>query len=319
MDEQRAMQGTLMVRLAALAGLDVEEAFKSQYGALRRAALELTDRGVLVAAFDGSMLVAQALEPDGDGLPHLIVGRHPRCHLQLAGMASLALRHLFVRPAGPEVEVRDLRTGQGFSVHGVGTCGAIRTTGQLFVQVGGAVVFVLPRSTWLQGWPEGADEAWASLPPLRVSRQEEPRAHNEPGAPRPHPTWDGATRVTTLPALSELRQERPAVPTGEQAGVLTLESEHGKVVVPVTRAELAAGLLVGRYARCQLGAELSDVDSWSRVHVLLLEEDGELLAYDTASTPGTVIDAFFVDSGRLGERSVLALGPDVHLTWERRR
>ncbi len=123
--------------------------------------------------------------------------------------------------------------------------------------------------------------------------------------------------VSALPLPRVLANHRRHLPPGAQHGVLTLQSAGGMVVYPVSERELGDGLLVGRYPRCHLGEELDNIATWSRVHVMLLAEQGRVIAYDTASTPGTVIDALHVGCAVLNDRSVLALGPEVHLFWER--
>jgi pSer/pThr/pTyr-binding forkhead associated (FHA) protein len=69
--------------------------------------------------------------------------------------------------------------------------------------------------------------------------------------------------------------------------------------VPVTRDAAAAGLLVGRRPSQQPGV--------SRVHLLVMELGGAMVAFDAASTNGT----FLVRPGQAGERVRVAALADV--------
>ena len=60
-------------------------------------------------------------------------------------------------------------------------------------------------------------------------------------------------------------------------------------------AALRRGILLGRYSRCDV-AHLLGEHSISRAHALLLEVEGDVWLFDTASTEGTY-------ARRLGERA----------------
>ncbi|MBS2031758.1 MAG: FHA domain-containing protein [Deltaproteobacteria bacterium] len=65
----------------------------------------------------------------------------------------------------------------------------------------------------------------------------------------------------------------------------------------MTWSLLSEGILVGRYARCNLSSR--GLGRMSRVHALLVVRDGELWALDLASTNGITVGGREVQAGRL--------------------
>lgn len=300
--------------------------FANAYPVLLQLIAKVPEGGVLVAACGpGASAISHGIL-DADDLSrapsYVIVGRHEMCQVQVKSDPSVALRHLFVRThiadGIPLVDIRDLRTGQGFGVPGVGHFGGLRSNGHVIVQLGEATVFILPKSTWSGRWPLSAEEAWQALPPMLLSEAISASKETPTLRRAPRPTWDpGVTFISALPDIQNLEPVRATIPEDQCFGVVTIEARGVSMVAPVTHEEMKAGLLIGRYERCQLGATLPELASWSRVHVLLLADGEDVLAFDTASTPGTVIDAMHINCARLRSHSVLALGRDVHVTWER--
>src|SRR5687768_11639599 len=90
-----ATDGTAVVRLRPVQE-SLETAFLAAYRHLRKAATSLSDAGIVVGAYhEAERAVSVAtLDVDARELPYLVVGRHPRCHVQLEHDASVALRHL---------------------------------------------------------------------------------------------------------------------------------------------------------------------------------------------------------------------------------
>lgn len=316
---------TVIGMYAVPAPVDLERFFRTAYAGLRDHAAGLGEESVLVAVFDhhGNRVAVGSLDLTAapQGLAYVVVGRHPRAHLRISRDASVALRHVIVRLLGaqnekPEIEIRDLNTGQGFWVPGLGMMSGARSAGHLFARLGSAILMVLPKRTWPRAWPKDPKKAWKSLPSLELVSRSDVKAIPRDPAPR-RPTREERTGVTMLPAARTIEVRRAPLGAGMQYGVLTLEGQGNIVRFPVTRSELEEGLLVGRYPRCQIGADLSGNNSWSRVHVFLLAEGDRLLAYDTASTAGTVVDAVHMDAAELGDRATLALGTEVRLVWER--
>jgi len=319
---------TMILSYPEIRRLDIEAVFARHYRRLKQEAESLSGAGVLVAAIEntGQLVAIGLLNPDTElsGAHYLVVGRHDQAHIRLTHDPTVALRHLFVRLAPgtngmPEIDLVDLRTGQGFTVEGIGLAAAIRSSGHVFVRVGSAVVMVLPRWTWGPEWPDDPATAWKTLPRLCVHSHMEPHPVDAEKDHPVRPTWSEGTHITVMPAVSELVRNQRILSPGEHFGTLSLEAFGGSICYAVSAKELAVGVLVGRYSRCQIGAELSDLSTWSRVHVLLIADGANVKAYDTASTPGTIIDGRHINFAELGDHAVMALGHHVHLVWERSR
>jgi hypothetical protein len=86
--------------------------------------------------------------------------------------------------------------------------------------------------------------------------------------------------------------------------------------VPVCRAELERGVLVGRYDRCDLMASTTWVSQEiSRVHLLLLADGADVLAIDTGSTNGCTMEGMAFDVRRLGECADMTLASTLAVRW----
>src|SRR6185295_6098001 len=161
--------------------------------------------------------------------------------------------------------------------------------GAMFVRMGGYHLFLLPTGSLTPlPWGATAEETWKMIPDrvyrdLRVA----PR-HPEAGALRADPTRPQTIITKIIDPPGMLRPPRPAPgDRGARVARIELSSKTGQEGFSLHEAELARGLLVGRYERCQLGA--SD-DKMSRVHLLIIRDGAEAWAIDTASTNGTKVN-----------------------------
>jgi hypothetical protein len=91
-----------------------------------------------------------------------------------------------------------------------------------------------------------------------------------------------------------------------------LVSAEGKSVFPIHSGDVARGILIGRYERCDLGVPDATL---SRVHVLILEHDGGVWAVDTASTLGIHQGQERARQLRLGEATTFNLTKAIRLDW----
>lgn len=89
-------------------------------------------------------------------------------------------------------------------------------------------------------------------------------------------------------ALRAEDRRRPAPAEGPVLGLLTLQREGRRVSMGLTARELELGVLVGRSERC-IDAGLQRIldTSISRGHLLLLQQQGSVEAFDLCSTQGT--------------------------------
>jgi hypothetical protein len=103
---------------------------------------------------------------------------------------------------------------------------------------------------------------------------------------------------------------------GDAVGEIELTSKERTIRFAVGQDALRDGLLVGRYARCDASAAVADDNSLSRVHLLIVQADDQLLAIDTASSRGTrLVDG---DEGRvfvIDSDLQLELGRKTRMRW----
>src|SRR5262249_18096842 len=198
----------------------------------------------------------------------------------------LALRHLAVvvdpvRDLTPGASVRyrilDLRTELGFTDETGRPLRGLRVDGVAMLRCPGYVVFALPLGDPTD-WPPDANDAWNMLPE-RVYLAEDDRLEEKRSMlrgslllPSPGPRDTGMQLVDPT--------SRGVAGLIEWVG---MRSHRGSIAVG--DAALRDGILLGRYLRCDSSGMVDD-PSLSRVHLLLLDVDGALLAIDTASAYG---------------------------------
>ncbi len=254
---------------------------------------------------------------DRDASHVFVVGRHPRTDVRLAADPSVALRHLVVRltldaARRPTLRVIDLHTGQGFVVEGAGTCTSAVTDGEMAVRLGTyALLFVpLPRET--ESWPETPEQAEA-IRPRTVVRD----LRSEGGAGLTGAGVDEGPSVRIVPGASVLGAAADQPRDGEVVATLAIGGPAGETVYALGASQLERGVLVGRYARCDVdGTVFPHAEAVSRVHLLLLREGDDVIAIDVASTNGILINSMETRSGRLAPRCTIELGAGNVAHWQ---
>ncbi len=324
---------TSMVELPWLLGPPpgAREVFLRNWAQLREIVDRIPGSSVVVAALfgdrglEGHRVIDPAAAP---GERSVTIGRHSRAGLQLRNDPSVSLRHVLAiandRGGVTQVRLLDLETGRGFTVDGVGRTTAVVQEGNLVVQVGGYWLFFLAGSS--RPWPDSAEATWEQLSRLSVEdtrgaggpavqRVAGPTATATPTPlPTPLPAQD-VSRVVLVPGVADVSGMGTDVGSGA-VGLLIISRPSGKIITPVTAQQLARGLLLGRYNRCDVGSrDLWETDAVSRVHLLLLAERGGVLAIDTASTNGTMIAGRRSAAAWLTGRTDLRLGT-VEVRWD---
>jgi hypothetical protein len=249
----------------------------------------------------------------------LVVGRHTACSLCLDQDKTVALRHLVVRVGRgtwgrPCVKVIDLSTGQGFDVEGAGRCDSVVCDGPLFVRVGSYSLFFCPTSENQEPWSMWPQATWGGLPPTVLEDRRHSRGSAGAFSPR-----SGMTSVILLPAAHVLGEEVWLKPQpAEVVGTLSLYDGANAIEKPVGADELDRGVLVGRYARCELKPQLSPArEKVSRVHLLLIREGDKVVAVDTASSNGSRCDGQRFAAVALPETATVSLGDAQDMRWTR--
>jgi hypothetical protein len=290
-----------------------------------------------------------------------IVGRHGHCDLYLEGDPALSLRHLaiVVSPLaagekGPQVGFRvlDLRTRSAFLDEAGRRLESVTAEGPTFLSAGGHALFIVV-SGEDPVWPESAAEAWKCIPervyldekdaePDRWKRRRKHgmgRGFDEPTdggagfaegtgvveeAPPPKSKEDPMriTLVRTQPGPARARVSLIADDDLE-IGQISVAADGRSQRIAIGEKAADSGILLGRYERCDThGASVVAHHGISRVHLLLLQVEGEVYAIDTGSTNGTfrarpVASDAEVRITRLEEGSELVLGEDlVRVTWK---
>jgi hypothetical protein len=305
-------------------------AFKKHFGRIKQAIEAIAQPGCLVVAVRGDIVATKVL-PSGPTVgpgAALVIGRHEQCGFCLGDDPTIALRHLLVRASSdeqgaPEVRLLDLKTGQGFFVEGAGICEAAIIDGPAFLSVGCYGLMLFPTQSDIR-WRNSPEDAWTELPHQCVVDRRNIELISEIEA-RPKPIvgrrLEHETHITVIIGSCEARLHKyesdfPA----DTVATLTLSGGTNEIVYTVSQRDLSRGVLVGRYDRCGIGGTCGRLDEGvSRVHLLLLEESGKVLAIDMASSNGTTLDAHPLSVAVIGDQTVFRLGKSNELVWRKTR
>lgn len=285
------------------------ELFVRNYEALRHVCTRHARAGVAVLAVDahtsrvrGSLWLAAKPEVANAA----IIGRHGKADLWLEDDPSLSLRHLalVLWPDRGDGEVRfrllDLRTQSAFVDEHGQQYESLEAQGPLFVRCGSHALFFMVTGNGIS-WPADASSGWACIPE-RVyleSEEAEPdrwQRKRAPAAPRSGRSADVTEGGASWAETTMVRRVRGPVQVGTQLlaagerslGVLCITVGHAQEDLAIGPKASQAGVLLGRYQRCDGdGARLLAVERISRVHLLVCSVDDCFYAIDTASTNGT--------------------------------
>lgn len=269
---------------------------------------------------------------------HAILGRHHCVDLRVAEQhTSFSLRQALLRARRVDgqlvLNVMDLESPHGIVLGRDHTVRALEAVGPFAAFMGGlALVFV----------PEDPKQELPSQLPapdvLRMQPRDERPTPSRWDLPLPHasptvptlPPRDGAvSRVSELVGLQRV-DERSIIPSlrfaqthvnvdldaARAAGACAFHLTcHDQVLgtLVLTREQLKAGVLLGRYDRCwDLGSRPLDTQV-SRVHALFILERGALRVFDLGSTNGVVVDDQPVRSATLMRHQCVELSSELTL------
>lgn len=329
-------EATVIARIPAPPAPELEfsfaELFALHYERIRATVLRHLAPGVQLFAIDGRGIRGELWLEAGETLRAASIGRHSRADLVLPGDESLALRHLtlLVRRSGDALMIRllDLHTTSGLLDESGRRFASLTANGPAFVAAGGFRFFVFPTAAGLS-WPHSPADAWLALP-RREFLEAEP-ARDYPAEPRfavvthpgiPNPAVAAAPRVdrevtivrniAPLPADVSTWLEDGEAPIGHLVVHWTRATRERRAAIGLTAA--TRGLLLGRYARCELAG--FDDEAVSRVHALLLREDSRLHIIDVGSTNGTWHAGVRIQCEPLRPGAVFRMGGDLLVSWE---
>lgn len=237
-------------------------------------------------------------------LPHvvgarLVLGRHPACDGIFSGDEQISLRHLLVLPwrEGGRQGVRlvDLRARLPMFFDDGRPHRSLRTHGPFTVRVGSFLLGAfcldapLPKTAPLTA-VESAEDGAPPRPGIGASTR---IAGGEDAGPyrRPITRIESLVAPRTLVEMSELRAMAAAT---EVSAMLVAENERGaRAELRLTNADLSSGVLLGRAERCNDPGLRAVFDTEpmevSRIHGVLLSDEGEVVLYDCGSTNGTYV------------------------------
>ena len=237
------------------------------------------------------------------------IGRHSRVDLFLPGDGELSLRHLLVLVRRARIQVLDLATPAGFQAEQGGVLRGVDASGPFVLRAASYSLFLFPTGA-PPPWDRHAADPWSTLPPRLVSSSE--RSPRRPSSgPRADP---GQTAVGVREGPCEAGP-LPALEPGETAaGLLLIENGGAQECVAVGSRALERGLILGRYARCtgDTGVTTNDV---SRVHAVLIEQDGEVHLVDAGSSNGVSRDGGPVKCEAIAPARTYHLG-SMRVSWE---
>ena len=303
------------------------EVFARRYADIRESLRRFHRPGVVIvgAGRGGSLAGSVCLAAKPDTITTAIIGRHARADFFVPDDPEVSLRHLavIVHPGrgGPRFSVLDLRSGRGFRDERGERRDALVADGSVVFRCASHTFFVLVGGRG-ERWPADAASAWASLPPRRyLDEPPRPRlalVEDEPSRRRltlaeDEPSRPQITHVTGVRGPGVL--QRRLVQEGESPlGELRVTSGGVAQAILLGRAAAREGVLVGRYERCDGAVQLEDARI-SRVHLLVIEIDGQLYAVDTASTNGVLLGEEEQREVRLDYGTRLALGGESTVEW----
>ena len=270
--------------------------------------------------------------------PYVVAGRHTMCDRVLERDELVSLRHVLIRsiarPGGTvALRVLDLHTPSRFALADGSTHDSVFAEGPVAVAIGMHALVAFPshgpRPEELPVAQVVESQTGAQVPaPPPAPASPAPVADAPVGpdaalgpyrAASPRPLM--YSRITLLPravAAGEPLSPSLARLVGGQHSV-TLEREGRTATLSLSREDLDRGVLIGRSEKC-VSEELRRITAigTSRAHVLITREEGEVVAYDLASTQGTWVGARRVRREVLGPLASLVLGSThdaVRLYW----
>ncbi len=328
-------------RVVRVLAPSIQESFLSKYDELRAAYGETREFSYLCFAVNSRSqnFQAKVLRLEPGVFVDLIVGRHTQCALVLPEDEAVSLRHvlvrLYLRPADlvPVFKVLDLATPTALrDVDGGRTTGLVGA-GHCMLTVGDYHLYLIYNND--TALPTDAVEAWDALQPAQSPerKQDAFRTFNDlvsPAQIKPrlrqvmvdaperneNHTFSGTGSLLRIQGPSFIEDHSPG-PEGTQVYLL-LKSERGNLDlrIAVKDTQLRRGILIGRYDRCEVGGKgLHLPESVSRVHLILMEDEGVCWAINAASTNGCTVSTVPFTTRRMDGNTLLSLGGETTLTW----
>ncbi|MBK8254219.1 MAG: FHA domain-containing protein [Polyangiaceae bacterium] len=261
---------------------------------------------------------------------HVVVGRHTACDVPLSSGSELSLRHLLITASrvasGVALRVLDLHGSIPFYTDDREARRSIVASGPIVLRLGTYLIGglpigpniahpelpeTMPRAVVTHSVPPPAADAPAhAATPTELSTigaadddilcTKPPDIEDEPAvattAAPPH-----LSRVTVVPKAAFVTDVAPTS-ADEIFARLTLIRDGHSASIDLQSADLERGVLIGRSERCtDFGLRRVLDGNISRVHALLLLDDGDVIAFDLCSTQGIYHDGVQVRRHRISK------------------
>ncbi len=292
------------------------ELFAQQYDRIRTTVLRHLREGVQLFAIDARGVQGELWLETGHALRAVSIGRHTHAELRLPDDRGLSLRHLtmLVRRTEERLTLRviDLHTTSGLRDETGRRLASITADGPVFAAAGRFRFFLFPTAAGMR-WPSSPADAWLALPP-RVFLDAEPGGEHPAGIAAKTDPGIRDPETTIVPHAAPLDTDfRSWLAPGESPlGHLLIEHRRSVTRAAVGPGAAARGVLLGRYARCDVpGTD----ETMSRVHALVVREGGSLHVIDVGSTNGTSRNGEKVRCAPLTAETTFVLG-NTHVDWE---
>ena len=236
--------------------------------------------------------------------------RHERLSLRhLAGVVDPVISWERGR-AAVRYHLLDLRTSEAMIDEDGRPLRGLVAEGPAIIRCAGYVLYCLPVGDPTD-WPTDGADAWSMLPE-RVYLDELELA--EGSLPKIRmPRRDA--RETYVTRTGGPRDTSMRLATGPIAGILEISTPHRKVSLSIGEDALGAGILLGRYGRCDAMEAAVEDESLSRVHALVIQLADRVLLVDTASTNGTFEKGQPARLVTLDRTTELRLGKRTFARW----
>jgi hypothetical protein len=252
----------------------------------------------------------------------LVVGRHDCADMALASDPSLSLRHALVLLKKDETEqglirILDLRSGTGLNDMKGNQHYSIAANGPIALRAAETSLFVLTPDVALENEPSEsrytAFEKIEWMDPVPWIPNTSPEKHLASLMKKRRETT-AVSVVTEAKSVSKKADKRD----GKPVGIIQIEVDNTSYNYDVDPMSLRAGVLVGRYGRCDLNDTSCHLPTGvSRVHALFLSMDERIHIFDVGSTNGLTYEDFPIRNLALPEHqpSTFEILDDVRISW----
>ncbi len=249
---------------------------------------------VLAATPGSGDTVAQVIDNASLGEFHtVVIGRHDHADTAVLTDRALSLRHAMVilnRDASgcPFIRVLDLRSMYGIQDRDGRSHLSLAANGPVALRMADTAFFILPLSA--DGGPRGLGSADLSFNAVTWTRAE-PYIPEDDVENHLKELSDVTHTRSAVSVVTEVKGVGERTGTPGKIGHLELRAAGRSYTRAVDQHALRAGMLLGRYERCDVNENHIDMPrAVSRVHALLLIIDGCLYAIDTGSINGIEAD-----------------------------